>query len=334
MLPRAATEFYALQQRVNATATREIGRIWRRMGDDFDASWRRLSPQVLAVLVEAQNQVAMAALDYVPRVLADTGLPDVPSGELRPSSLVGIASDGRPLTSLAYGGVVQAKQSVGAGAPTGTALANGGQWMDLMARLQIADTARQAVGVMTASRKTLSGTVRVLNPPSCQRCAILAGRVYRWSTGFQRHPRCDCVNLPVQSAGWARAEGFLTDPMDAYRRGEIRDLTEAQRFAIDNGADIARVVNATPGMSTTVTDRGLSARKIHLAEKRAKFEAAAEAQRQASIASGMPDLMAFAAGLPRATAVPTRFLTPEGIYQQAKDRDDAIRLLRHWGYLD
>lgn len=332
MLPRAATEFYALQQRVNATASREVGRLWRRMGDDFDASWRRLGPSMLAVLVEAQQQVAMEALRYVPRVLAETGLADLPEGQFRPESLVGIASDGRPLASLAYGGVIEAKKSVADGSSTNGALVDGGAWMDLMTKLQVADAARQAVSVMTASRKNLTGTVRVLNPPSCQRCAILAGRVYRWSTGFQRHPRCDCVNLPIQSAGWAQAEGFLTDPMDAYRRGEIRDLTEAQKFAIDNGADISRVVNATRGMSTTATDRSLSARKIHLAEKKAKFEAAAEARRQASIASGMPDLMAFASRLPRVTNA--AFPTPEGIYRLAKDRDDAIRLLRRWGYLD
>lgn len=331
MLPRAATEFYALQQRVNAAAAAEVGRLWRKMGDDFDSSWRRIGPAALDVLVAAQSEVARAALDYVPSVLAETNLADRPAGSPRLHAFVGRASDGRSLETLAFGAVTTAKSAIADGANTSAALQNGGDWLDLMTKLQVADTARQVVGVMTASRKTLSGTVRVLNPPSCQRCAILAGRFYRWSTGFQRHPRCDCVNLPAANAGWARSEGFLTDPMDAYRRGEIRDLTGAQRFAIDNGADITRVVNATRGMSTTATDRSLSARKIHLAEKKAKFEAAAEAQRQASISSGMPDLMAQFSHLPRANS--TRILTPEGIYQQARTRDEAIELLRHWGYL-
>lgn len=333
MLPRAATEFYALQQRVNTTAANEVRRLWRRMGDDFDASWRRLGPSMLAVLVEAQAQVARAAIDYVPRVLDETDLPDRPQGSFRAGSLVGMASDGRSLESLTYGGVIQAKTAVGEGASAGAALADGAAWMDLMVKLQVADAARQAVSVMTASRKDLGGTVRVLNPPSCQRCAILAGRFYRWSMGFQRHPKCDCVNLPSRSAGWARAEGFITDPMDAYREGHIKDLTAAQRFAIDNGADISKVVNATRGMSTTATNRSLSARKIHLAEKKTKFEAAAEVRRQASIATGSPDLVASLGNLRRATG--GRILTPEGIYREANgDRDKAIRLLREWGYLD
>lgn len=320
MLPRAASDFYALQQRVNRTAANEIRRLWRGMGDDFDASWLRQGPPILSVLVEAQNQVTGAALAYVPRVLAETDIPDEPEGTFRPSSLVGIASDGRRLDSLAYGSVTQAKAAVGSGASTQGALSAGGDFLDLMAKLQIADAARQAVGVMTASRRNLKGTVRVLNPPSCQRCAILAGRWYRWSTGFDRHPRCDCVNLPSRSAGWAKAEGFITDPMDAYRAGQIRDLTEAQRFAIDNGADIGRVVNATRGMSNTATRRPV--KRSSGTQPPAPF-----------VAPGTPNLLA-GIRFNQPTAPNLGFLTPEGIYRQAKgDRDEAIRLLRHWGYI-
>ena len=330
MLPQAARDFYALQQRVNATAANEVGRAWRRMGDDFDSSWRRQGPSILAVLTEAQNQMALAALDYVPNVLAETGIPDRPVADFRPDSLVGIASDGRRLDTLAYGGVTEAKAAVGNGATTASALQQGGGWMDLMTKLQVADAARQAVGVMTASRKNLGGTVRVLNPPSCQRCAILAGRFYRWSQGFDRHPRCDCVNNPVPSYEYAKAEGFLTDPMDAYRRGEIKDITEAQAFALDNGADISQVVNATRGMSTTATDTSLSARKIHLAEK---ARAGAEVQR-AAVQAGSPDLLGFLPSKVRNRGPIEGLPTPEGIYQQAAgDRDTAIRLLKEFGYI-
>lgn len=324
MLPRAATEFYAKQQEVNEAASREALRAWRRMGENFDASWRRVAPTVLAVLTEAQSQNALAARDYVPRVLAETDVPDRPEGDFRPGSLVGRASDGRRLDTLAYGAVTEAKAAVAGGATTQQALDQGGNWLDLMAKLQVADVARQAVGIMTASRKNIGGTVRVLNPPSCQRCAILAGRFYRWSTGFQRHPRCDCVNTPVPSKAYAEAEGFVTDPMQTYRNGEIRDLTEAQRFAIDNGADIGQVVNATRGMSTTATRRRVKGRS--------QERAAAPAR---GVLPGQPDLMAGILGaqesLTRAPAL--GMLTPEGIYRTARNRDDAIRMLRELGYI-
>ena len=330
MLPTAATDFYALQQRVNATTVNEVKRLWRRMGDDFDSSWRRHGPSILAALMEAQSQVAKGAQSYVPKVLAETGLPDRPEGEGLPGRFVGIASDGRPLDSLAYGAVTEAKTAIGNGATTASALNQGSGFLELVAKLQVADAARQAVGVLTASRKNLGGTVRVVNPPSCQRCAILAGRFYRWSTGFDRHPRCDCVNLPAKQLAWAKAEGFLTDPMDAYRKGQIKDLTDAQIKALSEGADINQVVNAYRGMSTTATSRSMSARSIRLAEK---ARAGAEVQRQA-VAAGSPDLLGFLPSKVRNRGPIEGLPTPEGIYQQAAgDRDEAIRLLRKFGYI-
>jgi hypothetical protein len=315
MLPTAATEFYALQQEVNKTAVTETQRAWRRMGDDFDASWRRVAPVTLAVLTEAQLVVSEAAVEYVPAVLAETDVPDRPVADFRTGSLVGRASDGRRLDTLAYGAVTEAKAAVAAGASTAQALDSGAGFLELVAKLQVADAARQAVGVMTASRPNLGGTVRVLNPPSCQRCAILAGRFYRWSKGFDRHPGCDCVNQPVPSKAYAEAEGFVTSPMDAYRRGEIRDLTDAQKFAIEEGADIGQVVNATRGMSTTATRRA-----PRLPTNTEGF-----------VAPGMPDLLA---GIrPEAPTSALGRLTPEGIYRTARSRDEAISLLREWGYL-
>jgi len=319
MLPQAATDFYARQQRVNRTAATEVARAWRGMGDDFDASWRRARPTVLAVLAEAQSQMTLAAADYVPRVLDEVGIPDQPVGDFQPGSLVGMASDGRRLDTLTYGAVTEAKTAVANGATTQQALRQGGDWLDLMTKLQVADAARQAVGVLTASRKNLGGTVRVLNPPSCQRCAILAGRFYRWSQGFDRHPRCDCVNMPAERKAWAEAEGFITDPMVAYRNGEIHDLTNAQTKAIDEGADIGQVVNAYRGISTTATQTRLRPSNLT----------------RGAVEPGMPDLLSGILGA-RASVGRTeraRVLTPEGIYRQAKSRDEAIALLREHGYI-
>jgi hypothetical protein len=197
MLPSAAVEFYALQQRVNKTAGNEVARAWGRMGDNFDASWARVGPVTLAILTDAQKVMADAAAEYVPKVLAQVNLPDRPVGEFQPESLVAVASDGRRLDTLAYFAVIAAKIDVAGGAATRQALATGGSWLAMMVASQVADAARQAVGVMTAARPKLAGQVRVLNPPSCQRCAILAGRWYRWDAGFPRHPRCFPAGVTV-----------------------------------------------------------------------------------------------------------------------------------------
>ena len=57
-----------------------------------------------------------------------------------PVSLVGVASDGRPLESLAYGAVI-GEDRRGRWRDDGQSLDHGGDWLDLMTKLQVADAA-------------------------------------------------------------------------------------------------------------------------------------------------------------------------------------------------
>lgn len=320
MLPRAATEFYTLQQAVTFTARNEVRRAWRRMGDDFDSSWRRVSPTVLAIISEAQAQMALRAGDYTRNVLSELDIPDQPEGDLVPDSLVGIASDGRSLDTLAAQSVVTAKSAISDGASTQQGLTAGGNWLELMTQLQVADAARVAVGIGSASRRNVAGNVRVLNVPVCQRCAVLGGRFYRWSTGFDRHPRDDCTMMPVKGESFALSSGVLFDPQAAYKAGQIKDLTQAQIKALDEGADLGKVVNAYRGMSTTATNRNIATLR-HAVEP-------------VGVQPGMPDLLGFLPPEIRNRRPDLVRLTPEGIYRIAGDnRDEAIRLLRREGFI-
>lgn len=111
---------------------------------------------------------------------------------------------------------------------------------------EVADVAR------TASQTELTAHgwtsyVRILTPPSCKRCVVLAGRIYRWSTGFDRHPGDDCVMVPAHDN---TAHELLTDPLEAIKAGHARDLTQAEYKAIvEDGADPTRVINAVAGMA-------------------------------------------------------------------------------------
>lgn len=89
------------------------------------------------------------------------------------------------------------------------------------------------------------GWVRMLTPPSCDRCVILAGRWYRWSEGFERHPMCDCRHIPSSESD---SRSLLTNP-EAY----FDSLTEQEQDeafgkshadAIRLGADMGQVVNS------------------------------------------------------------------------------------------
>src|SRR5206468_441367 len=82
--------------------------------------------------------------------------------------------------------------------------------------------------------------VRIVNPPCCSRCAVLAGVVYKWNRPNPRHPRCDCFTLPTTVA---KGTPLTTDPRQLVKAGQVTDLTPAQRKRLDDGADLTKVLN-------------------------------------------------------------------------------------------
>lgn len=102
----------------------------------------------------------------------------------------------------------------------------------------VQDAGRAAESVAIASRPRI-GYARHLNLPSCSRCAVLAGRVYRYSTGFLRHPGCDCVMIPTTLAN----DQLTYDPVELAREGQVTGLSKADRQALADGADFGKVVN-------------------------------------------------------------------------------------------
>lgn len=110
--------------------------------------------------------------------------------------------------------------------------------LDRLAASLVQDAGRAAETVAVAVRPDIR-FVRYLTLPSCSRCAVLAGRVYRYSQGFLRHPNCDCVMLPTTVA----APDLVQDPAELARNGQIRGLSGADMLAIEQGADFSQVVN-------------------------------------------------------------------------------------------
>lgn len=106
---------------------------------------------------------------------------------------------------------------------------------------QLDDAARVAELTAISDEDAVIGYVRVVSPGCCPRCAILAGRFYRWSTGFLRHPQCRCSMVPVTSR--AMADELAEDPMELWRDGRIRGLTQAEDRALEEGADLSQLVN-------------------------------------------------------------------------------------------
>lgn len=290
MLLTSARDHYRRQQRLTAAAVL--------------AARRAPSPARLVQIVAAfQLLAARDSVSSVPLMLAEQGIPDEPVGAVATAALAGVASDGRTLDGL-------------------FAQASGPGSLDLMVATQIQDAARFAAGIATVARPNVTGYVRMLNPPSCSRCAVLAGRFYRWNQGFLRHPKCDCRHIPSTEA---LAHDLTTNPNDYFASlsGAEQDrlFTQSGAQAIRDGADISQVVNAR---------RGGGVREAQVFGQNVKVTLEGTTSRGVA-GKRLGALSKDGTSRYRRSQVPR--LMPESIYAHATDRDDAIRLLRRFGYI-
>jgi len=295
-LPDAAVAHDDQVRRLTLAVLLQIRRLWDRLGSgDWDAAWRTLGPQMLAVMVAGQVAAGRQADAYVAATVAQLGIDTATDGRVSPNGLAGTASDGRPLASLLYEPVIAARIAGAAqNLDTAQALAAGRKHLDRIVTTQVMDADRAASSVAAVTHKAVTGWVRMAPPPCCPRCAILAGRFYRWSSGFDRHPGDDCTSIPATEDV---AGDLTTDPRKLIESGKVHGLSAADTKAIvEDGADPARVINASRGMTTAAGRKATTTGK------------------------------AFRQGGVR--------LRPESIYQLANgDRTEALRMLRRFGYI-
>lgn len=195
--PDAVRRHYAYQQRIAAATITAARSTWRQVSiDDLDGSWLTAGRRLFTLTSTAQQAAAIDGAAYVPLALDEIGIDAPPVGRVRVDPLVGVASDGRPLDSLLRGSLIRTKELVGAGASSTEAMAGGLISLERILQTQLADAGRAAASVAIAARPRV-GYVRMLQTPSCSRCAVLAGKWFRYNQGFQRHPRCFPAGVTV-----------------------------------------------------------------------------------------------------------------------------------------
>lgn len=257
-----------------------------------------MSRQVTLAVSAGQLRAAQGAQDYVGLILSAQGFAiEEFDGEIISGALAGIAADGRSLGGLFEQVIVGMKTHLNQGVSPQEAMDAGLRQLQLMVETQILDAGRVADGIATVTQRRARGYVRVLTPPSCGRCAILAGRIYASERPFQRHPRCDCMHVAVGDK--AAGEAMATDVRSYFHslspQQQVKAFTKAGAEAIRDGADPARVVNARRGM----------------------------------YAAGDQNLTFTRALARRGQLRPT----PETIYRLGSDREEILRLLRRYGYI-
>ena len=306
-IPPAIEHHYALVREQEARALATATRHWHRLGPNWITdAWAERIPAVAAAVTTAQRTAAASALVSGALALGQQDQWAEPDGIVDPDAFVGVTGDGRPLDTLLKVPATTTRTLIADGMEPAEALAAGGRQLSMMVLTEIADAGRGAAGVQIAARPRV-GYVRMLNPPSCSRCVVLAGRFYRWNQGFLRHPRCDCKHIPTMATDQAEAfaEGLIDDPYEAFKRmseaEQNRVFTNAGAQAIRDGADMYQVVNAR---------RGMKYRGAFTTEGTSKHGWAGQILRKGQ-----------------------KRMTPETIYRLNPNREQAVEALRAQGYI-
>lgn len=327
-----AAAHYDQRKAYSDAAATVAGQMWAEIDpDQVLDSWTAQLPELTAVMTGAQRGAASSADDYVDEVAASEDLAGGSDFVVDPRAFAGVSSDGRALASLLFQPAIMVLSSLAGGVPIGPSLDFGARHLETITRTQVADAGRGADGVSITTRRGLDGYVRVVQGSACSRCSILAGRHYAWNKGFLRHPNCHCTHLPASAA---KAEGLIQNPMDLYSRLTARERQRAgwslaDQRAIDDGGDIFAVTNARRGVYTAggrrFTTEGTSRRGMfggYFVDDDGVLHRRPRDQNLTRVPGQ------------RMRRLKTPRLTPDQIYIEAgEDRDEAIRMLRRFGYV-
>lgn len=248
-IPPALRTHEDLSDRAGDRASETALRAWDEVDPALiSESWEQVVPAVAAVVTQQQNRVADSAVRASREVSVETGQYELPTGFHNPRELAGYGSQGVPLEDALYSPAISTKRQILAGAPVAEAMLYGASAVASLASTVVADTGREAMQLDMITRQQ-TGYVRVVEAGACSRCIILAGKFFRWNAGFLRHPSCNCKHMPAKSKQWAQDEGWYADPYEAFgsmsKPERQRVFGEFGAQAIDDGADIYQVVNAT-----------------------------------------------------------------------------------------
>lgn len=328
-MPTPAEVAQARYQFVTRTTRSLVGAIqaiWRELSattiaDDLEGA---AGSAILNAVVSGQLTVAEGAQAYVAQAMAAQGETSAASEALLVAgAFAAVAPDGGPLETLLYVPAVGVQRRLAEGMTPREAMIGGLADMARYTATAVADTARSATQVAMAADRRCVAYMRVVELPACARCIILAGQTYSYSSGFLRHPRCDCQTLPLRERDW----GGVQSPRQLYEA-----MTPAQRRnaftvagarAIDDGGDIEQIVNARRGMQVAhvhgrdvqATTQGTTKRSFYGRRLRAAGGEFAKVPGQRYTRSTTPRLM------------------PEEIFRIADDRAEQLRLLRRYGYI-
>ena len=293
-------ESHYLQQQATARAAADgAQRLWREMPSaglpERFAYWQNAIAPLADLTRTAQAENALRSVEYVDTAATLQGATTTDRPRVAPLTFTTPPDD---LDEWFKAPMLHLARLVIGGAPETTASTVALSTLVRQVATLTQDAGREAGGVAIFAHPDVDGFYRRLRTPSCKRCAVMAGAYYRANAGFLRHPLCDCTHVPAVE----QYDDGAYDVASAIKRGDITGLTQGERDALLDGADLSQVVNAT--------------RKGALQGSRMFGSTTSSTTKRGT----------YRAKEPRKT--------PDRIYREANgDRDEALRLLREHKYL-
>src|SRR5699024_1025338 len=103
--------------------------------------------------------------------------------------------------TLVDGAAVTARRGAAAGLNALEVQRAAAAWLTMATVTVLADTMRGIEQIGMQSRKVTWYTRALGGSNPCGRCVILAGTMWSSSTAFERHPNCQCSNIPYVAGG-------------------------------------------------------------------------------------------------------------------------------------
>lgn len=316
-----------LRRRSNRLAT-QIARIWRRSDTtNIDEMLRAAVPQIVTAIRAVQTVTVADALALTQPIMEqfdDTSYAPAYMADAR--AWAGWNGNGQPVGAMLMESRTHAVQALDMGLSLDVAKTRVRSNLVTIARTCVADTQRSASMVAAKACATQSLPIRVLNPPSCARCVILAGTS---SGGFERHPNCDCTFIWAKDA----PDEAYTSPdlyLETLSDDELARVlgSKANARAYKDGADLNQLVNAYR--------RKGSVRSAQWGDRRIKYTLEGTTRRGAAsyrmIAAGYANDYIKMGG--RYTRVDRPRLMPETIYEScARTGRDPRAMLAAYGWI-
>ena len=314
-------------RKTNNALQAETRALWRSArASDFNTAYQRIQPRLNTLIMSRQKKIANLFFASEPMIMEsfnstvnlDTDY------DFNLDSLAGTAGNGEPVDAVLSVAIIRGKQAILRGESTVSAQRIIGDELARRVASILSDTARTASLVSAKSRSPYAHYVRVLTPPSCGRCAVLAGQ-FSGKIAFERHPNCDCT------AAWSDDEGALAKHY-AYAEDYLNSLNDddlqhvlgsrANARAWKDGADLNQLVNAYRKKGDVrVAQELYNGQRVKITYNGTTRRSVAHYQMEK-------------AGLVARNQRATMRLMPESIYQIAGDNQAlALKLLRTYGWL-